>query len=429
MERIPCAANENAGWTLQQQQPQPPGETIRELKYLLFSTSVELERTRANAEMQKQRQDAQLRELQEAVTSILRERDEARQQLQQLSQRLAEYSALTNTQSHVMSSDRSQWPETRLVVAEPEELNPTTAAAAAAAAMRSISSPLVGPADQFRSNSGRFRLDADQSQNPSSRLHFSNPADLHQPLNPSARIHFSNLNESQDEQLYHHNEQRLNLVKRQDSEQQQQQQQIESLLRHLVQDKSTDYDLWRPQQQEAAITGSSQPSSSLFLEVAEPSARGHMTCHDPEPDLILPSPSSILDSNAVARPAHLPEPPESDLEVMLKNLPERGKLLPAVMKAGPLLKTLLMAGPLPKWIHPPNSLENAPIPKISLPMAPMVPYLPNPQSPTTSLDPLQVNPLVSSSRHSPPTRIKEPQSLPCNLAQQLQRVPPKCCAP
>lgn len=425
MERIPCSANENAGWT--QQQQQPPGESIRELKYLLFSTSVELERTRANVVMQKQRQDAQLRELQEAVTSILRERDEARQQMQQLSQRLAEYSALTNTQRHVMSSDRSQWPETRLVVAEPEELNPTTAAAAAAA-MHSISSPLVGPADQFRSNSGRFRLDADQPQNPSSRLHFSNPADLHQPLNPSSRIHFSNLNESQDEQLYHHNEQRLNLVKRQESEQQHQ---IESLLRHLVQDKSTDYDLWRPQQQEAAITGSSQPSSSLFLEVAEPSARGHMTCYDPEPDLILPSPSSILDSNAVARPAHLPEPPESDLEVMLKNLPERGKLLPAVMKAGPLLKTLLMAGPLPKWIHPPTSLENAPIPKISLPIAPMVPYLPKPQSPTASLDPLQVNPLVSSSRHSlsPPTRIREPQSLPCNLTQQLQRVPPKCCAP
>lgn len=399
MERIPCSANENAGWTLQQQQP--PGESIRELKYLLFSTSLELERTRANAEMQKQRQDARLRELQEVVGSILRERDEARQQLQQLSQSLAEYSTLTNTQRHVMSSERPQWPETRLAAAEPEELNPTTAAAVAAA-IHSISSPLAGPADQFRCNSGSF-----QPQNPSSRFHFSNPADLHQPLNPSSRFHFSC--ESQDEPFYHHNEQRLNLVNLQESEQRQHR--IESHLRHLVQDKSTEYDLRRPQQQEAAVTGSSQPSSSsLFLEVAEPtSAGGHMTCHDPKQDLILPSPSPILDSP----PAHLPEPPESDLEVMLKNLPERGKLLPAVMKAGPLLKTLLMAGPLPKWIHPPNSMENPPIPKISLcaspnslPMPPMVPYLPNPQSPTTSLDPLQVNP--SGHSLSPPTIIEEP---------------------
>ncbi|KAK9029102.1 hypothetical protein V6N11_026225 [Hibiscus sabdariffa] len=38
-----------------------------------------------------------------------------------------------------------------------------------------------------------------------------------------------------------------------------------------------------------------------------------------------------------------------------KTLPEKGKLLHAVMEAGPLLSTLLVAGPLPQWRNPPPS--------------------------------------------------------------------------
>lgn len=36
-----------------------------------------------------------------------------------------------------------------------------------------------------------------------------------------------------------------------------------------------------------------------------------------------------------------------------KVLPEKGKLLQAVLGAGPLLQTLLVAGPLPRWRNPP----------------------------------------------------------------------------
>ncbi|CAK9168916.1 unnamed protein product [Ilex paraguariensis] len=36
-----------------------------------------------------------------------------------------------------------------------------------------------------------------------------------------------------------------------------------------------------------------------------------------------------------------------------KNLPQKGKLLQAVLEAGPLLQTLLVAGPLPRWRNPP----------------------------------------------------------------------------
>ncbi|KAK9691193.1 hypothetical protein RND81_09G182300 [Saponaria officinalis] len=48
-------------------------------------------------------------------------------------------------------------------------------------------------------------------------------------------------------------------------------------------------------------------------------------------------------------------------------LPEKGKLLQAVMNAGPLLQTLLLAGPLPQWRHPPPPLETFEIPPVQIP--------------------------------------------------------------
>ncbi|CAM8982352.1 unnamed protein product [Rhodiola kirilowii] len=47
-------------------------------------------------------------------------------------------------------------------------------------------------------------------------------------------------------------------------------------------------------------------------------------------------------------------------------LPEKGKLLEAVMNAGPLLQTLLLAGPLPQWRHPPPPLESFEIPPANI---------------------------------------------------------------
>lgn len=61
--------------------------------------------------------------------------------------------------------------------------------------------------------------------------------------------------------------------------------------------------------------------------------------------------------------------PESMIELISadKPLPEKGKLLQAVMKAGPLLQTLLLAGPLPQWRHPPPALESFEIPPVTIP--------------------------------------------------------------
>ncbi|KAI3856717.1 hypothetical protein MKX03_029984 [Papaver bracteatum] len=57
-----------------------------------------------------------------------------------------------------------------------------------------------------------------------------------------------------------------------------------------------------------------------------------------------------------------------------KPLPEKGKLLQAVMKAGPLLQTLLLAGPLPQWQHPPPPLNFFERPPVISPSSPRFLY-------------------------------------------------------
>lgn len=51
--------------------------------------------------------------------------------------------------------------------------------------------------------------------------------------------------------------------------------------------------------------------------------------------------------------------------VKRKTLPEKGRLLQAVVDAGPLLQTLLLAGPLPQWHNPPP-LQPLQIPPVSI---------------------------------------------------------------
>ncbi|KAL9226881.1 hypothetical protein vseg_002642 [Gypsophila vaccaria] len=65
--------------------------------------------------------------------------------------------------------------------------------------------------------------------------------------------------------------------------------------------------------------------------------------------------SSALSPQRVAKLAGSPRP-----------LPEKGRLLKAVMEAGPLLQTLLLAGPLPQWQHPPPQFGSIEIPSLSI---------------------------------------------------------------
>ncbi|KAK7272182.1 hypothetical protein RJT34_28625 [Clitoria ternatea] len=92
--------------------------------------------------------------------------------------------------------------------------------------------------------------------------------------------------------------------------------------------------------------------------------------------------SSDCEESIVSSPVidHLPQPrqppalPSPMIELTPdKPLPEKGKLLQAVMKAGPLLQTLLLAGPLPQWRHPPPPLESFEIPPVTIPSPPLPP--------------------------------------------------------
>ncbi|XP_021897724.1 uncharacterized protein LOC110814544 [Carica papaya] len=63
----------------------------------------------------------------------------------------------------------------------------------------------------------------------------------------------------------------------------------------------------------------------------------------------------------------IPQLPEEAMKLAAKKpLPEKGKLLQAVMEAGPLLQTLLLAGPLPQWQHPPPQLDSNDIPPVGI---------------------------------------------------------------
>ncbi|ESQ42255.1 hypothetical protein EUTSA_v10014543mg [Eutrema salsugineum] len=83
--------------------------------------------------------------------------------------------------------------------------------------------------------------------------------------------------------------------------------------------------------------------------------------------------SSDCEESFMSPTDHVMTPPPSQLEEVImdplfpdKPLPEKGKLLQAVMKAGPLLQTLLLAGPLPQWRHPPPPLKTFEIPPVTV---------------------------------------------------------------
>ncbi|KAE9593172.1 hypothetical protein Lal_00028849 [Lupinus albus] len=82
--------------------------------------------------------------------------------------------------------------------------------------------------------------------------------------------------------------------------------------------------------------------------------------------------SPVIDHLPQAQP-QLQQPLRETMMIELtpdKPLPEKGKLLQAVLKAGPLLQTLLLAGPLPQWRHPPPPLESFEIPPVTIPSPP-----------------------------------------------------------
>uniref|UniRef100_A0A0D9W210 Uncharacterized protein n=1 Tax=Leersia perrieri TaxID=77586 RepID=A0A0D9W210_9ORYZ len=83
--------------------------------------------------------------------------------------------------------------------------------------------------------------------------------------------------------------------------------------------------------------------------------------HHHQSTQLNPSPPPAIPHSGVAAAVDEMSPPppldageEAEIEMALaRRLPEKGRLVEAVVSAGPLLQTLLLAGPLPRWRHPP----------------------------------------------------------------------------
>lgn len=91
----------------------------------------------------------------------------------------------------------------------------------------------------------------------------------------------------------------------------------------------------------------------------------HQTGEEQDPNNINGFPSSDGEESIVS----FDPPMQIELDFPERTLPEKGKLLKAVLKAGPLLQTLLLAGQLPQWRHPPPQLESFEIPPVIIPEA------------------------------------------------------------
>jgi hypothetical protein len=97
------------------------------------------------------------------------------------------------------------------------------------------------------------------------------------------------------------------------------------------------------QAQAAAAAAAVAPAPSLHAAASVLSAGGG-GC----------SASASATAAAVVTNENAPDADDAELEMALaRRLPEKGRLVEAVVSAGPLLQTLLLAGPLPRWRHPP----------------------------------------------------------------------------
>ncbi|KAI5078258.1 hypothetical protein GOP47_0005929 [Adiantum capillus-veneris] len=403
-----------------------------ELQYKLACASMELQRTKAAAKEEEQIQDAKLHHLQELLSIIRKERDEAREECQKLRECISQQSSscadspcsFMNSSPIMSSPTSSPWSLQQLE----EHLNSDSfcdfgkvpASLELQQTLQSFSQscndehgfqalfPTIQPTCEsiLESSLSPFSLDVLEQASP---------------FEAEPSLHLAELEQSKEAmQVMSESSQSTRSLSRQSSSN----------------SSSASVQIFQQAQSFIDLTDSGAPSSSVEKNFVEPGAECYMIPSSPLCDnaslpvvssctssKVLPltrdSPtnsisasvsitnltigaegvpamkSTLLTTQAcraqsppnvplaakqaiapLVRQVHLPEPPEADPQVMLSSLPEKGKLLQAVMQAGPLLQTLLLAGPLPQWRHPPPPLSTGDIPKVSM-VPSMVPY-PNP---------------------------------------------------
>ncbi|XP_050250008.1 uncharacterized protein LOC126697164 [Quercus robur] len=137
-------------------------------------------------------------------------------------------------------------------------------------------------------------------------------------------------------------------------QQKQQQQQLQLQQQRQQQQQQQQLQLQQQQQQ----TASNNEDDSKGTDSSK-----HFASSDSDENIISsPGTDPILQP-----PLPQPLPSQATLKLVPKRpLPEKGKLLQAVIEAGPLLKNLLLAGPLPQWQHPPPQLNSIEIPPVAI---------------------------------------------------------------
>ncbi|KAH9619323.1 hypothetical protein KSS87_013484 [Heliosperma pusillum] len=137
---------------------------------------------------------------------------------------------------------------------------------------------------------------------------------------------------------------------------------LQQLLSKSIKERNEAQDKCRQLVLEKLLNQQKQSGNSSIEDEPNVKKDGLSTLSDCE-ESIVSSPPRMLELG-------LPQvSPENALQVFSpkKPLPEKGKLLQAMMNAGPLLQTLLLAGPLPQWRHPPPPLDTFEIPPVQIP--------------------------------------------------------------
>uniref|UniRef100_A0A8I7B6L2 Uncharacterized protein n=2 Tax=Hordeum vulgare subsp. vulgare TaxID=112509 RepID=A0A8I7B6L2_HORVV len=116
----------------------------------------------------------------------------------------------------------------------------------------------------------------------------------------------------------------------------------------------------------AATTSSSSDSGHSLPPFSPPAV------HHPTLAALLEDRSTAMANNDRSTPVAIVDDDDDRTSAVLEQLaakrplPQRGRLLQAVMEAGPLLESLLVAGPVPQWRNPPP-VQPVPSPVISAP--------------------------------------------------------------
>ncbi|KAH9545952.1 hypothetical protein CY35_12G072000 [Sphagnum magellanicum] len=387
---------------------------LEEMQHLLMCATLELESARAVASAEVELHDGQVRHLQQLLAAAQRERDEAREQFLGLQSCLSRSPSMNGRAAGTGSTPAAAAPGGRTTADHSLPCNSRGLSGVMSPSvqdhheqqqqldMEELQMHLEILQDDHLDNLEELDLDSAMQQTP----HEQQLNELDQSSCRSLQHHLQEYNfHQQPDGALHDCESDQQLIfsdMQQDQLQSdQQRQQVEALLQEAEhQQVRLRFPADQPLQQQPTSTTSllqqqfTWPRQSFAAGFSQPPA-APVLCSAPPPLLTsLPTVPSLFQTQESAvssqllgildhRPAAyegtgstgllslqqqqqrpttlvpmhvLPEPPEADLQVMLSSLPEKGKLMQAVMDAGPLLQTLLMASSpqLPQWRHPPK---------------------------------------------------------------------------